>query len=115
MDIVFQNIKSAAATGTQMVDPVGNLGYAFTPLVAYTADLPEQQLIAYVSKNASPVTLAMQSQFGDGKLYLPRSGHLTIEVLHKLYQCVDPWKVQLFQEEAKVLLLSGVQLPFWHD
>jgi hypothetical protein len=115
MDIVFQNVKSAAVTGTQMVDPVGNLCYAFTPLVAYTADLPEQQLIACVSKNASPVTLAMQSQFGDGKLYPPHSGHLTIEVLHKLCQCVDPWKVQLFQEEAKVLLLSGVQLPFWHN
>ncbi|KAG1868634.1 hypothetical protein F4604DRAFT_1584510 [Suillus subluteus] len=75
MDIVFQNVKSAAATGTQMVDPVGNLRYSFTPLVAYTADLPKQQLIACVSKNASP---------------------------H-------------FQEEAKVLLLSGVQLPFWRD
>ncbi|KAG2118336.1 hypothetical protein BD769DRAFT_1362378 [Suillus cothurnatus] len=57
----------------------------------------------------------MQSQFGDGKLYLPHSGHLTIKALHKLCQHVDPWKVQLFQEEAKVLLLSGVQLPFWHD
>ncbi|KAG1842345.1 hypothetical protein F4604DRAFT_1689986 [Suillus subluteus] len=115
MDIVFQNVKSAAATGTQMVDPVGNLRYSFTPLVAYTADLPEQQLIACVSKNASPVTLAVQSQFGDGKLYPPRSGHLTIEALHKLCRRVDPWKVQHFQEEAKVLLLSGVQLPFWRD
>lgn len=115
MDIVFANVKSAAATGTQMVDPVGNLRYAFTPLVAYTADLPEQQLIACVSKNTSPVTLAVQSQFGDGMLYPPRSGHLTIEALHKLCQHVDPWKVQHFQEEAKTLLLSGVQLPFWHD
>ncbi|KAG1851380.1 hypothetical protein F4604DRAFT_1883577 [Suillus subluteus] len=70
MDIIFQNVKSAAVTGTQMVDPVGNLRYTFTPLVAYTADLPEQQWIA----------------------------------------CV-----QHFQEEAKVLLLSGVQLPFWCD
>ncbi|KAG1808279.1 uncharacterized protein BJ212DRAFT_1449128 [Suillus subaureus] len=86
MDIVFQGVKSAAATGTQMVDPVGNLHYSFTPLVAYTADLPEQQLIACISKNASP-----------------------------LCQHVDPWKVQHFQEEAKVLLLSSVQLPFWRD
>ncbi|KAG1824635.1 uncharacterized protein BJ212DRAFT_1444391 [Suillus subaureus] len=115
MDIVFQGVKSAAATGTQMVDPVGNLHYSFTPLVAYTADLPEQQLIACVSKNASPVTLAMQLQFGDRKLYPPRSGHLTIEALHKLCRCMDPWKVQHFQEEAKVLLLSGVQLPFWRN
>ncbi|KAG2097741.1 uncharacterized protein F5147DRAFT_656280 [Suillus discolor] len=88
MDIVFVNLKSAAVTDTQMVDPVGNLHYAFTSLVAYTADLPEQQLIAC-------------SQFGDEKLYLPRFGHLTIKALHQLCQCVDPCKVQHFQEKAK--------------
>ncbi|KAG1800872.1 uncharacterized protein HD556DRAFT_1430227 [Suillus plorans] len=29
--------------------------------------------------------------------------------------CIDPWKVQEFQEAAKVSHLSGVQLPFWRD
>ncbi|KAG1828797.1 hypothetical protein EV424DRAFT_1470990 [Suillus variegatus] len=29
--------------------------------------------------------------------------------------CIDPWKVQEFQEAAKVSHLSEVQLPFWHD
>ena len=115
MDIVFENVKIAARSGTQMVDPIGNLRYGFTPLVAYTADLPEQQMIACVSKNASPVTLAIQPQFGDGILYQPRHGSITIGALHQLCQRVDPWKVQEFQDEAKVLYLSGVQLPFWRD
>ncbi|KAG1740590.1 hypothetical protein EDB19DRAFT_1635143, partial [Suillus lakei] len=39
----------------------------------------------------------------------------TIKVLHQLCQHVDPWKIQQFQEEAKALFLSGVQLPFWHN
>jgi hypothetical protein len=115
MDIVFHDLKIAASTGTQMVDPIGSLRYAFTPLVAYTADLPEQQMIACISKNASPVTLAIQPQFGNGLLYQPRHGNITVEALHQLCQRVDPWKVQEFQDEAKVLHLSGVQLPFWRD
>ncbi|KAG1724676.1 hypothetical protein EDB19DRAFT_1897871 [Suillus lakei] len=61
MDIVCQNLKHTVAEGMGMVDPLGFLRYAFTPL------------------------------------------------------CVDPWKVQEFQELAKVLYLSGVQLPFWQD
>ncbi|KAG2335684.1 hypothetical protein BDR05DRAFT_978916 [Suillus weaverae] len=115
VDIVCENLKIAAATGTSMVDPSGHSRYSFTPLVAYTANLPEQQMIACVSKNASPVTLATQSQFGDGVMYPPRHGNTTIETLHQLCQCVDPWKVQQFQEEAKALFLSGVQLPFWRN
>ncbi|KAG1867751.1 hypothetical protein F4604DRAFT_1881626 [Suillus subluteus] len=68
VDIVCENLKITAATGTSMVDPSGHLRYTFTPLA-----------------------------------------------LHQLCQDVDPWKVQQFQEEAKALFLSGVQLPFWHD
>ncbi|KAG1897602.1 uncharacterized protein F5891DRAFT_1129890 [Suillus fuscotomentosus] len=104
VDIICENLKITAATGTSMVDPSGHSRYAFTPLVAYTADLPEQQMIVCVSKNASPITLATQSQFGDGVSYPPRHGNIMIEVLH-----------QLCQHEAKSLYLSGVQLPFWHN
>ncbi|KAG2155027.1 uncharacterized protein EDB93DRAFT_1239317 [Suillus bovinus] len=71
VDIMCENLKIAAATGTSMVDLSSHLRYAFTPLVAYTANLPKQQMIAC------------------------------------LCQCVDPWKVQQFQEEAKALYLSG--------
>lgn len=115
MDIVCASLKYAAALGSSMVDPLGNLRYVFTPLVAYTADLPEQQMIACVYKNASPVTLALLPQFGDGILYPPRHGDGTIQVLHNICQRVDPWKVQEFQELAKAQHLSGVQLPFWRD
>ncbi|KAG0699636.1 hypothetical protein DFH29DRAFT_983411 [Suillus ampliporus] len=55
VDIVCENLKITASAGTQMVDPVGNLHYTFTPLVSE------------------------------------------------------------FQDAAKALNLSGVQLPFWRD
>ncbi|KAG2335850.1 hypothetical protein BDR05DRAFT_1006394 [Suillus weaverae] len=115
MDIVCENLKHAAAVGMGMVDPLGFLRYGFTPLVAYTADLPEQQMIACVSKNASPVTLAIQPQFGDGKVYGPHTGQGTLKALEELGQRIDPWKVQEFQEATKVLYLSGVHLPFWNN
>ncbi|KAG2361757.1 hypothetical protein BDR07DRAFT_1485539 [Suillus spraguei] len=106
VDIVCENLKHAAAVGTDMVDPLGLLRYAFTPLIAYTADLPEQQMISCVSKNTSPVTMAIQSQFGDGKLYEPRDGQGTLTMLEELGRRIDPWKVQEFQEAAKALHLN---------
>ncbi|KAG1906695.1 uncharacterized protein F5891DRAFT_1182102 [Suillus fuscotomentosus] len=115
MDIVCVNLKEAAAVGASMVDPLGLLRYGFTPLVAYTADLPKQQMVSCVSKNTSPVTLAIQSQFGDRKLYEPRDSQGTLRTLEELGQRIDPWKVQEFQEAAKASHLSGVQLPFWRD
>jgi hypothetical protein len=66
MDLVLQNLKVAAGVGKFMVDPMGCRRYAFTPLAAHIADLPEQTMIVCVSKNASPTTLATQAQFGDG-------------------------------------------------
>ncbi|KAG1815919.1 uncharacterized protein BJ212DRAFT_1446997 [Suillus subaureus] len=79
VDIICKNLKIMATTGTSMVDPSSHLHYAFTPLVAHTADLPEQQMIVCISENASPITLAIQSQFGDGILYPSHHGSVIIE------------------------------------
>ncbi|KIK73204.1 hypothetical protein PAXRUDRAFT_21117 [Paxillus rubicundulus Ve08.2h10] len=54
VDIVLAKLKHAANTGVFMTDPFGATHYCFTPLIAWTADLPEQQMIACMSKNASP-------------------------------------------------------------
>jgi len=55
VNIVCASLKIATCTGIYIPDPVGDLRYCFTPLVAYTADLPEQQLIVAVSQSSSPV------------------------------------------------------------
>ena len=115
VDIVCTGLKVAAHVGTFMSNPTNLTRYCFTLLVAYTADLPEQLMIACVTKSISPVTIAEKNQFGDGILYAPRDGELTLQKLHELCQQIDPWRLQEFLAEAKKHNLSGVQLPFWRN
>ena len=114
MDIVCTGLKLAARAGTFMSNPNNLTRYCFMPLAAYIADLPEQHMIACVTKSVSPISLAEQSQFGDGILYPPRDGEDTLRKLVDLCKKIDPWKLQEFLAEAKDYL-SGVQLPFWRD
>ncbi|KAI5986499.1 hypothetical protein EDD15DRAFT_2174848 [Pisolithus albus] len=66
ISIVVRPLKQATAeSGRMMSDPLGNLKYCLTPLVAYIADTPEQCVIACISSNASAVTMAISTQFGD--------------------------------------------------
>ena len=72
-------------------------------------------MIACITKSVSPVTIAEKNQFGDGILYAPRDGELTLQKLHELCQQINPWRLQEFLAEAKKHNLSGVQLPFWRN
>jgi len=94
---------------------MGYIWHCFTPLVAYMADLPKAQLVASVAKNASPLTLAMQKEFGASHTHSPRTGDHTLALIYDLCKRVDPWNVPLFQCEAKSLMLSSVHQPFWRD
>ena len=57
LDLVLNPLKIAAKVGIMMSNPVGNLRYCFTPLVAYIADTPEQCLLACISPKALPVSI----------------------------------------------------------
>ena len=99
-----------------MADPMGKLRNCFTPLVSYIADLPEQQLIACVSRNASPVTLAELPQFGDPTgPAAPRTHEHTLSLILDLCKETDPWDIIRFQKAAKALKLLGVHLPFFRN
>lgn len=98
-----------------MPDPHGDQRLCFTPLVAWTADLPEQLMISCVSKNASPVTEATYKQFADAHRSSPRTGELTLECIHTLGKTADPWQLMSFLKKARAMYLSGVHLPFWRD
>ncbi|KIM59359.1 hypothetical protein SCLCIDRAFT_27327 [Scleroderma citrinum Foug A] len=65
LDNVSANLKAAALDGFNLTDPSGYQCNCYTPLGSYIADLPEQQLVSGVSRNASPVTLTEIAQFGD--------------------------------------------------
>lgn len=115
MDIICANLKVAAGEGHMMPDPFRCLRHAFTPLVAHVCDLPEASMIAAVSKNVSPLTMATQNDFGDGILHPPRTGLHTLQLIYTISQKVDPWDLDRFQKEAKAVNLSGVHMPFWRD
>ena len=71
IDFVVKPLKKAAEIGIMMSDPLGWHRYCFTPLVGAIVDTPEALMYAGVSKNASPVTMAMYTQFGDSFRHEP--------------------------------------------
>ncbi|KIJ06479.1 hypothetical protein PAXINDRAFT_20331 [Paxillus involutus ATCC 200175] len=115
MDVVFDTLKTSALHGVALTDAAGYTRNCYTPLVAYIADLPEQQLVACVSKNASPVTLAVLSQFGDPDICAPRTREHTLQQIAEVCHQVDPWDIVRFQKAAKSVKLLGVHHPFWRD
>jgi hypothetical protein len=115
MDLVFASLKETAKHGGAMTDALGYVRNCFTPLVTYVADLPKQQLVACVSKNASPVTTATLSEFSDPFSHPPRTGADTLKKIQQLCAKTHPWDIATFQKKAKVLKLLGVHLPFWRD
>ena len=60
------------------------------PVVAWTADLPEQLMLSTLSKNVSPITEATMKQFGDRQRYAPCTGEKTLECIFNTAQNADP-------------------------
>ncbi|KAG1905853.1 uncharacterized protein F5891DRAFT_975994 [Suillus fuscotomentosus] len=115
MDLVFANLKVAANNGCFMPDPSRYICHVFTPLVTHVGDLPEATMIAAVSKNSSPLTMAIQADFGDGILHPPHTRSHTLKLIVGISQNVDPWDLDKFQKVAKAVNLSGVHMPYWCD
>ncbi|KAG2049099.1 hypothetical protein BDR06DRAFT_1012491 [Suillus hirtellus] len=113
LDLVFTNLKVAAKDGCFMPDPSCYIRHVFMPLVTHVCDLPEATMIAAVSKNSSPLTMATQVDFGDGILHLPHTRKYTLQLIVEISQQVDPWDLDKFQKVAKAINLSGVHMPYW--
>ena len=98
-----------------MSDPLGWCWYCFTPLVGAIIDTPEALMYAGVSKNASPVTMAMYTQFDDAFCHKPRTASTTIAQLIEIKTTSDPWDFTSYLPKAKQFRLNGVHRPFWRD
>ncbi|KAG1820848.1 uncharacterized protein BJ212DRAFT_1445412 [Suillus subaureus] len=90
VDFIMSNLKVAAHVGEFMANPLAHWHHCFTPLISHISDLPEQLMIACITKNSSPITTANQAE-------------------------VNPWDLYQFNKEAKKLHLSGIHLPFWRN
>ncbi len=91
-----------------------------TPLAACLADYPEQQLIACVSGNQSPVTTAAWENFGDITEQSPRTREHTLSAIQELLkECPDGFNtgqaLEPFWKACQRLGLNGVESPFWKD
>ncbi|KAG1778129.1 hypothetical protein EV702DRAFT_1179099 [Suillus placidus] len=115
VDLVCANLKLAAKTGCFMSNPSKFISYAFMPLVGHVCDLPEASMIAAVSKNVSPLTMAIHENFNDGVLYPPCTGQHTLQLICEISKTIDPWDLDKFQKAAKAVYLSGIHMPYWHD
>ena len=65
LNIITASLKHVAKHDCMLVNASGHTQNCFTPLVSYITDLPEQQLIIGISKNASSVTMAELPMFGN--------------------------------------------------
>ncbi|KAI6166406.1 hypothetical protein EDD17DRAFT_1753251 [Pisolithus thermaeus] len=115
VDIVTEKLKCAANVGEFMTDPFGDVWHCFMPLVAWTVDLPEQQLITSMSRNASPVTLATLEHFRDSMHQPPRTKNCTLDLIHMISGDVEPWMLDRFQKIAKANQLLGIHLLFFRN
>ena len=115
LNVITALLKHVAKHGHMLVDASGHTRNYFTSLVSYIADLPEQQLIAGISKNTSPVTMAELPMFRNATPATPRTHDTTLRQIKDLCKEVDPWDIFSFQNAAKKIKLLGIHLPFWHD
>ncbi|KAG1856780.1 hypothetical protein F4604DRAFT_1931785 [Suillus subluteus] len=115
IDIVIEPLKQAARLGIMMSDPAGFSRYCFTPLVAYIADTPEELVVACITMNASPVTMATCTNFGDPDHHPLCKGSSTLANIRKVVTSVSPSDLVAFFEECKQYHLNGVPRPFWMD
>ncbi|KAG1783205.1 hypothetical protein EV702DRAFT_1191636 [Suillus placidus] len=115
INIVIEPLKQAACLGIMMSDPAGLSRYCFMPLVAYVADTPEELIIACITMNASPVTMATHANFGDPDRHPLRKGSSTLAHIQKVVMSVSPSKIVAFFEAGKQYHLNSVQRPFWVD
>ncbi|KIK14715.1 hypothetical protein PISMIDRAFT_116520, partial [Pisolithus microcarpus 441] len=78
LDFILEPLKKAAQLGRMMADPLRNVRFCFTPLVAYIVDTPEACMLACVRGKMSPVTKAMYKDFSDPFRHGPHTGEETL-------------------------------------
>ena len=114
MDVVTARLKEHSHVPFELVDAEGFVRFVRTFLLAHLADNPEQQLIACVSANQSPVSVAQFHQLGDPEAHALRHGAKTIQSISALPMGPDI-SLRCLEREAKRAGLNGVREPFWRD
>ncbi|KAI6035913.1 hypothetical protein BKA83DRAFT_13397 [Pisolithus microcarpus] len=94
LDFILEPLKKAAQLGQMMADPLRNVCFCFTPLVAYIVDTPEACMLACIQGKMSPVMKATYKDFGDPFRHGPCTGEETLCQLGSI-RC-DPDDVEAY-------------------
>lgn len=115
MNIALEALKACSNTAVKMSDAKGELRLLRTFLLSHIADLPEQQLIACVTTNTSPISMAMYHTLGDGEAQGLRHGASTLLAIKQLRNQpnLDLTNLSGYLIAAGKVYLNGVLEPFW--
>lgn len=119
LKFILKPLMEAAERGVLLQDPHGNFRRCYTPLSAYSVDIPEAQRLACVMANASPITLAKGGTLGDATPHPRRHGFLTVRCIREAIrhggQRFGPWnRLRTFMQFCKDNYhLNGVHRPFF--
>lgn len=115
LDIVLHKLKEYSHKPKRMVDPYENFRDVCTVIGAFQSDTPEQNLIACVAGNQSPISLAEYGTLGNPDPSEPRLGSRTLKLIEELGKKCDVNDLGRYVAKAKKIGLNGVYKPFWRD
>lgn len=79
----------------------------------YVADTLEELVIMCITINASPITMATCTNFGDPDHHSLCKGSSILANIQKVITSVSPSKIVAFFKAGKQYHLNSVQWPFW--
>ncbi len=116
MDFVTAKLKECSKNPEYMSDAAGILRLIRTILLAHIADFPEQQAIACVSGDASPISVARHNELGLTTCQALRTADYTLSKIKELLDSgVNPSNLSCYKTEARKAGLNGVHRPYWRD
>lgn len=113
LDIVTKRLQDASWKPIEVSDCYGHLRRLRTVLIAFLADRLEQLLISCAAGNASPLSEADSTNFGDSAVRPLRTGVETLLAIDNLKQAVEPLDLKAFKDASLDAGLNGVVDPFW--
>ncbi len=117
LDIATELLKKCSHSPIYTPNPSGCIRLLCTILVAHVRDTVEQQKLACVAPNSSPVSIANYHQLGLGKACRPRTAKFTLGRIRQLVASLGDDRDDLWIVKARsaTLHLNGVLEPYWRD
>lgn len=117
LDIATAGLKACSHHPEEMTDANGIKRLVRTILLAHISDYPEQQLIACVGQNFSPVSMAEFDEFDSPEMQEPRTRSVTLNRIKRVSRSPGMTVTKLARYKSLALEwgLNGVHKPYWRN